>query len=68
MADGILADNCDRVLGPDRGRLYKEGVAHILLDLLDFLNGLLFGQTVQEKIHVRSWCDNFVIVTAKAPF
>lgn len=67
MANGVLTDDCDRVLGPDRSRLYKESVAHILLNLLDFFDGSILSQVVQEEIHVRSWCDNLVVVTAKTP-
>lgn len=55
------------MLGPDRRSLAKQRIPHLALNLLDLLNRLLLGKTIQEQIDIRSRRELLMIELAHQP-
>lgn len=53
------------MLSPDDGGLGEESIADAGLNVLDLLNGLLLGESVQEQIDIGSRTELLVIEFAK---
>jgi hypothetical protein len=56
------------MLGPDNGGLGKKSVANPSFNVLDLLNGLLFGEAIQEQVDIGSRAELLMVELAKAAF
>lgn len=62
MTSWVLTGNGNGILCPDSGDLGKNTVLDTALDLLDFLESLLFIQTINEKIDIACRSQLLMIV------
>ena len=56
------------MLGPNSGSLSEKSIPDLCLDLLDLLDGLFFGEAIQEKINIGSRRELLVIELSEAAF
>lgn len=66
MAGGVLRCNGNGVLRTDGGRLVKDAVLDVSLDLLDLLQTLFFAETVKKEIDVTGGSKMFMVIFSQA--
>ena len=65
MANRILRDNSDSILRTDSCRFGQDTVADLCFDLFDLLDGLFFGQAIQEQINIGGRSKGLMVVSTE---
>lgn len=68
MSNGVLAGNCDGILGPHHRNLVEERIPDGFLDLLDLFDGLFVVKPVKEEVNIRCRAELLMVVLAQLTF
>jgi hypothetical protein len=61
----IFGDDGDGILGSNSGCLAEDAVSNSTFNILDFLDRLLFVESINEKINIGSRGKDLVVIVAK---